>query len=231
MENSIDGYHVLPLHITYFEYLEHTSGSRPTLGEFGESFGLGNGHAVVAFRGPWARPVARFTPALGERNRERVEAAYAELDRKYGPERADLIGRTDRVLLIFPNLVVLDIMGVVVRAITPTRAGHTKVTQWSLASAGEDSVLRAQRLESFVAFQGPGDSRRRMTSSIRSVPGRPAPRPACHGRTSPAACTASTGARPAAPTTNCRSAHFWRQWQTPMMREDPTRSVRQPTDH
>ena len=76
--------------------------------------------------------------------------------RKYGPERAELIGRTDRVLLIFPNLVILDIMGVVVRTITPTSAGHTKVTQWSLASAGEDADLRARRLENFITFQGPG---------------------------------------------------------------------------
>jgi hypothetical protein len=46
-------------------------------------------------------------------------------------------------------------MGVVVRSITPTSAGHTKVTQWSLASAGEDPDLRAQRLDNFIAFQGP----------------------------------------------------------------------------
>ena len=138
MENSIDGYHVLPLHITYFEYLEKVDGSRPTLGDINEAIDLGNGHSVVKYRGPWARPVARWTPALGERNRERVEAAYAELVRKHGPERAELIGRTDRTLLIFPNLLILDLMGVVVRKITPTSAGHMKVTQWSLAAAGED---------------------------------------------------------------------------------------------
>jgi p-cumate 2,3-dioxygenase alpha subunit len=155
VENSVDGYHVLPLHITYFEYLEQAQGSRPSLGDISEALDLGNGHAVITFCGPWARPVARWTPTLGERNRERVESAYAELVRKYGPERAELIGRTDCVLLIFPNLVILDIMGVVVRSITPTSAGHTKVTQWSLASAGEDPDLRARRLDSFITFQGP----------------------------------------------------------------------------
>jgi hypothetical protein len=67
-----------------------------------------------------------------------------------------LIGGTDRILLIFPNLVILDIMGTVVRTITPTSAGHTKVTQWSLAAAGEDPDLRARRLDSFISFQGPG---------------------------------------------------------------------------
>jgi phenylpropionate dioxygenase-like ring-hydroxylating dioxygenase large terminal subunit len=155
VENSLDAYHVLPLHITYFEYLEQTEGSRPTLGDISESIDLGNGHAVFKLRGPWARPVARWTSALGEQNRDRVAAAYAELVRKYGAERADLIGRIDRNLLIFPNLVINDVMGVVVRSITPTSAGHMKVTQWSLAAAGEDPDLRARRLDNFIAFQGP----------------------------------------------------------------------------
>jgi p-cumate 2,3-dioxygenase alpha subunit len=44
----------------------------------------------------------------------------------------------------------------VVRTITPTAAGHTTVTQWSLATVGEDAELRARRLENFITFQGPG---------------------------------------------------------------------------
>src|SRR5258708_32966257 len=47
-------------------------------------------------------------------------------------------------------------MGVVVRKITPTAAGHTKITQWSLATAGEGADMRARRLENFITFQGPG---------------------------------------------------------------------------
>ena len=59
-------------------------------------------------------------------------------------------------MVIFPNLIILDVMGVVVRTITPTSPGHTKITQWSLASAGEGADLRARRLENFITFQGPG---------------------------------------------------------------------------
>jgi phenylpropionate dioxygenase-like ring-hydroxylating dioxygenase large terminal subunit len=96
VENSLDGYHLLPVHITYFEYLEKVEGNRPNLSSLNEANDLGNGHAAVRMRGPWARPVARWTPALGEPNRERVEAAYAELVRKHGcrdPQaRADLGG-------------------------------------------------------------------------------------------------------------------------------------------
>jgi phenylpropionate dioxygenase-like ring-hydroxylating dioxygenase large terminal subunit len=156
VENSMDGYHLLPVHTTYFEYLEKTEGSRPNLDSLNEAIDLGNGHAAVRMRGPWARPVARWTPALGEQNRGRVEAEYAELVRKHGPERADLIGRVDRNVVIFPNLVILDMMGVVIRKITPTAAGHTRLTQWSLATAGEGADLRARRLENFITFQGPG---------------------------------------------------------------------------
>ncbi len=139
VENSIDGYHLLPVHTTYFEYLEKVEGTRPNLGGLNEAIDLGNGHVAVKLRGPWARPVARWTPGLGEHHRERVEAAYAELVRKHGPERADMIGRVDRNVVIFPNLIILDLMGVVVRKLTPTSAGHTRITQWSLATAGEDA--------------------------------------------------------------------------------------------
>jgi p-cumate 2,3-dioxygenase subunit alpha len=155
VENGVDVYHVLPLHATYFAYLEQTGGGRPNLNSMNESIDLGNGHAVIKVQGPWARPVARWTPALGEGTRDRVEATYAQLVRNYGPERAELIGRTDRNLLIFPNLLIADIMGIVVRTITPTSVGHSRIAQWSLAAAGEDPDLRARWLDSFIAFQGP----------------------------------------------------------------------------
>ena len=61
--------------------------------------------------------------------------------------------------MIFPNLIILDLMGIVIRKLTPTSAGHTKITQWSLATAGEDADMRARRLENFITFQGPGGLR------------------------------------------------------------------------
>ena len=206
VENSLDGYHLLPVHITYFEYLEKVAGSRPNLGSLdegnlNEAVDLGNGHAAVKIRGPWARPVARWTPALGEHNRERVEAVYAELVRKHGPDRADLIGRVDRNVMIFPNLIILDVMGVVIRKLAPTSAGHAKITQWSLATAGEGADMRARRLENFITFQGPGASRRRMTlRGARSPSYRPGGRTgragACPGPTSPCVGNAPRTRRP-----------------------------------
>jgi p-cumate 2,3-dioxygenase subunit alpha len=147
VENSLDGYHLLPVHVTYFEYLEKAEGSRPTLGDTSEAIDLGHGHAAITGRGP---------PSLGEQNREELESAHTELVKKHGPERAELISQVDRNVLIFPNLIILDIMGIVIRQLTPTAAGHTKITQWSLATAGESADLRARRIESFITFQGPG---------------------------------------------------------------------------
>jgi p-cumate 2,3-dioxygenase subunit alpha len=156
MENSLDGYHVMPVHTTYFEYLEKAEGKRLEFRDLNEAVDLGNGHAAVRLRGPWARPVARWAPVLGEHNRERVASVYAGLVRRHGLERAQAIGLTDRNVLIFPNLIILDLMGVVIRKVTPTSAGHTKITQWSLATAGEGADMRARRLENFITFQGPG---------------------------------------------------------------------------
>jgi len=156
VENTVDGYHVMPLHVTYFEFLEEFEGTKTSLSNYSEAIDLGNGHSVIKFRGSWARPVARWTPALGEHNRKHIDATHAELVRRYGPERAELIAQSDCNMLIFPNLLVLNILGVVIRSISPTSAGHTKITQWSLAPVGQDPDLRARLLDYFITFQGPG---------------------------------------------------------------------------
>src|SRR5262249_58892692 len=78
VENSVDGYHLLPVHTTYFEYLEKTEGSRPnpSLGSLGQAIDLGNGHAAIQGQdGPWERQVARWTAALGETEGAQVEVA------------------------------------------------------------------------------------------------------------------------------------------------------------
>jgi phenylpropionate dioxygenase-like ring-hydroxylating dioxygenase large terminal subunit len=156
VENSLDGYHLIPLHRTYFDYLKSTEDSyldprKPT-----EALDLGNGHAVITVEGPWARPIARWMPALGEENRQYVEDRRAELDERFGPERARRIAMTDRNLLVFPNLIINDIMGIVVRTINPTAAGKTTICQWTMATKGEPESVRARRLDSYVTFQGPG---------------------------------------------------------------------------
>ena len=209
VENSLDGYHVLPLHITYFEYLEQTEGSRPTLGDLSEAIDLGNGHAAVRFRGPWARPVARWTPALGERQprarRGRLRRVGPQV--RAGASRVDRPDRSQRADLPQSH--------------HPRHHGHRGPHDHAdLGGAHEDHAMVAGHrgrgrgsagaaARELHHLPGSGRASRRRMISRHSRPARPAfaPRPACRGRTSPAACTASTAASPAAPTTSCRCAH------------------------
>jgi p-cumate 2,3-dioxygenase alpha subunit len=58
-------------------------------------------------------------------------------------------------MVIFPNLVVNDIMAVTVRTFYPTTAGHMKINSWALAPIGESESSRDRRMSSFVEFLGP----------------------------------------------------------------------------
>jgi p-cumate 2,3-dioxygenase subunit alpha len=156
VENSLDGYHLLPLHRTYFDYLKEAEGSYVDPRKETKAEDLGSGHAVIAVAGPWARPVARWTPSMGEENREYIEAQRKRLDEQFDADRAWRIAESDRNLLIFPNLIINDIMGIVIRTITPVSAGRTEIAQWTLAVKGEPESVRKRRLDSFVTFQGPG---------------------------------------------------------------------------
>ena len=62
----------------------------------------------------------------------------------------------NRNLLIYPNLVVNDIMAVTVRTFMPSAPGQMDVTAWELAPADELAQLRQRRLDSFLTFLGPG---------------------------------------------------------------------------
>jgi len=156
-ENSVDGYHGLPLHRSYFAYLQGTGAlvdEGPTLG--GGCRALGNGHATIEYRAPWGRPVARWAPTFGEAAKREIEAIRAELCARYGEERGGRIADMNRNTLIFPNLVVNDIMAVTIRTFFPVRPDFMEVTAWELAPAEESGDRLARRLHNFLEFLGPG---------------------------------------------------------------------------
>ena len=62
---------------------------------------------------------------------------------------------TNRNLLIFPNLVVNDIMSVTVRTFMPSAPDAMDVTAWEIAPRDELAQLRQRRLDSFLTFLGP----------------------------------------------------------------------------
>ena len=167
-ENSLDGYHALPTHETYFKYvadLEKGSGKTIETSATGAASSyltvgvardLGNGHAVTEKLAPWGRPLARWSPLFGDETREDIAAARARIVARFGEERARRMCDNSRNLLIFPNLVVNDVMGLTVRTFWPVAPDEMRVTAWELAPVGETPALRSKRLDSFLTFLGPG---------------------------------------------------------------------------
>jgi p-cumate 2,3-dioxygenase alpha subunit len=154
-ENSIDGYHAVPTHDTYFKYLV-ALGTDLSGGVAGTAKSLGNGHAVLEYSAPWGRPVAKWEPLFGEDSRDEIGRLRADLVAKHGEERARRMCDTNRNMLIYPNLVINDIMAITVRTFIPTSADRMEVTAWEMAPRDELPQLRQRRLDSFLTFLGPG---------------------------------------------------------------------------
>jgi p-cumate 2,3-dioxygenase alpha subunit len=62
----------------------------------------------------------------------------------------------NRNLLIFPNLIINDIMAITVRTFFPRTPDYMDITAWALAPVDEQPEHRALRLDNFLTFLGPG---------------------------------------------------------------------------
>ena len=155
VENSVDGYHALTTHATYFVFLKDM-GTDLSAGVSGTARDLGNGHTVIEYKAPWGRPIAHWEPIWGEDAREEIAEIHRGLVERFGPEKAHRMAETNRNMLIFPNLIVNDIMAITIRTFTPVEPGYQTVSAWTLAPRGEAPHLRARRLDSFLTFLGPG---------------------------------------------------------------------------
>ena len=158
-ENSSDGYHAIPVHKTYLDVQrsrgDEIAGSTEKDWKESHAFDLGNGHTVTVKQAPWGRPVARWVPSMGEDTKEIVEGSYKKLVEAHGEDRANMIANLDFNMLIFPNLVLNNIMAVIIRTFFPNRPDHMNITAWSFAPADEDAAARHVRTESFLSFLGP----------------------------------------------------------------------------
>ncbi|MGD9550930.1 MAG: SRPBCC family protein, partial [Burkholderiaceae bacterium] len=117
---------------------------------------LGNGHGVIEYSAPWGRPIGQWIPAWGEQGKADIDKIIARLTERFGAERAQRIAFKNRNLLIFPNLIINDIMAITVRTFYPLAPDHLHVNGWALAPAEEGEWARKSRLESFLEFLGPG---------------------------------------------------------------------------
>jgi p-cumate 2,3-dioxygenase alpha subunit len=165
VENSIDGYHGLPVHETYFKYLariEQRAAAETGIDQtsvkavIGRAVDLGNGHAMVEYEAPWGRPIAKWSPLFGVDARAEIDAIRTRLRERHGAERARRMTDLNHNMLIFPNLVINDIMAVVVRTIWPVSASRMQVRAWQIAPVTETAGPRERRLEAFLTFLGPG---------------------------------------------------------------------------
>ncbi len=163
-KNSLDSYHVAPLHVTFFKYVQSLGPSDPPPpapenfpAHHGRSLALGNGHGVDIFAaGARARPIAHWHPILGEETREEIQRTRTRLLERFGEERTYLMCNTNRLLLIYPNLALHDIAGISLRYFEPVAPDYMEVTVQTLAPKGESAELLNRRLENFLSFLGPG---------------------------------------------------------------------------
>ncbi len=154
VENSYDGYHAASTHQRYFQMVMAARGRLdPSALLQSRAIDLGNGHAVAAGAAATSGLFGRPLSAAGAADRV---ARFERLRARYGDAWVDRIEGA-RNLVIFPNLVLIDlVMGVVIRRIEPVSAGYLEVSAWHLAPPDEGEELHRQRLDNFLTFWGPG---------------------------------------------------------------------------
>lgn len=157
VENSLDGYHGLPVHQTFQEY-QRSIGSvlRRTGITDGRAVDLGNGHAVIEAESQIGRPVAKWDTLFGEDARDDIAAIRRRLVERFGEDRTFRIADTIRNLSIFPNLVINDVAAITVRVFEPTAPDFMNITAWALAPGEETPAQLHRRLDSYLTFLGPG---------------------------------------------------------------------------
>ncbi len=159
-ENSLDGYHLIPTHQTYVDYIASlgtddsgdTMDARPP----GVARSLGNGHCVSENIARNGRPIAHWHPLFGEDAIEPIARVRQELVEKHGEERAYLMADTSRNLLIYPNLIINDVVAITIRYFEPLAPDEMDVTAWHLVPREEADTVLATRLDSYLTFFGPG---------------------------------------------------------------------------
>ena len=157
VENSYDAYHGATLHRSYFEFLDfRVAGKNMVATQTGEGYGLGHGHGGFEIILKNGRPVAQWIPPFGPEAKPKIEQVKNELIARLGAARAERIAEHHRNLIIFPNLVINDNVGISVRAVYPQSPNKMLAYIWAMGTRNEDPLLRKIRLDNYLTFVGPG---------------------------------------------------------------------------
>ncbi len=156
-ENSTDIVHIHTLHATYLDLVRRNSDGAIGGGAMeGESIDLGNGHAVVERDAPHGRPIAKWISLWGAEAKAEIARTRERLVRRFGEETANKMAGCSRNMLIFPNLVINDIMSLTIRTFQPTAVDYMEVSAWALAPIEERGTPALERrLTNFLEFLGP----------------------------------------------------------------------------
>jgi len=150
-ENGVDMYHATTVHqnlmaTAQFRARENARGGQkaPEIqlnrdAVEGGYFDLGRGHLVV-WR-DWAQPQNRFN--YGSRD---------SILRQMGAVRAKWAMGRLRNMLIYPNLLLMDLHSTQIRVIRPIAVDKTEVVSYAFAPVGEHAAQRKRRLRAFEDF-------------------------------------------------------------------------------
>jgi p-cumate 2,3-dioxygenase alpha subunit len=141
---------------------------------------------------------------------------------RFGAEWAYQITQTSRNLLIFPNLIINDIMAITIRTFFPLAPDYIEINAWALAPQDESPQDRAARLDNFLTFLGPGgfatpDDVAALESCQQGFRNREV-----------MWSDMSRGMKRAQPLVDdeLQMRAFWRQWHTLMLRVQPAEVAR-----
>ncbi|AJY77531.1 p-cumate dioxygenase [Paenibacillus beijingensis] len=155
-ENAVDNYHTHPTHKTYFDFLNNTNIKVSEEPMHGVGRDLGNGHGVMEYASPWGRPVAKWIPAWGEEGKKELDEKMELLIARVGEERAQRIAKRNRNVIVFPNMIISDIMSLTVRTFFPVSPDYMEISIWAMAPKEEGADMKGKRLNNLVEFVGPG---------------------------------------------------------------------------
>jgi p-cumate 2,3-dioxygenase alpha subunit len=171
VENSYDGYHLQPVHATYLDYVswrQQKNGTEPSadkgthdsrdaqLVKRTRSFAVRNGQGGMIHRAA-GRAIANPSPLWSDDTNEEVRRIRAENIKRFGEARGRQMSEVSRHMVIFPNLAFQDSQtGFRLRQIWPAGIDLIDVLQWDFVPRDERQDLRDSRMESSLAFLGPG---------------------------------------------------------------------------
>lgn len=160
VENSVDGYHPAVTHRSFFQVLGRRidKGAGAVLEQFGydgaassQSGYLGNGHAILDLR-----HVDR-SQMMGVGIDPAIEAAFRKsvIDRlgvEKGREILSFRGGDGFNLLVYPNLILINVQ---VRVVRPISHDRTEVDAYPALLKGAPAEVNTMRLRSHEDFYGP----------------------------------------------------------------------------